>query len=132
MTGSEARAFLEEVFDAVSAPSATPEVIQRYFTDDYVQIVNTTFLHRTEFETHLATLRSDFRSFSFDFTTVIAEGNRIADAHLTTATRKNGRQMKIEFIGVYTLRDGRIAKYEALSCLIEGAEEERDYGSRIR
>lgn len=132
MTGNEPKAFLEEVFHAVCNPDASPEVTGRYFTDDFVHIVDDTVLDRAEFEAHLATVKADFTNMSFDFTTVIAEGDRVADVHLFHATRKGGGRMTMKFIGVYTMRDGKIARFEELSRLMEGEEKDRDLGSRVR
>ena len=44
---------------------------------------------------------------------------------------KDGQRAKHKLIVVYTLRDGKIAKTEELSQLLEGGEEHRDLGSRI-
>ena len=132
MSENEARAFLEELYNAVCDPRADLEVTNRYFTDDFVQIVDDTIVDRAGFDAHLAALRADLATVSFEFTTVIAEGDRIADVHLFRATRKDGGQITMKFIGVYTLRDGKIARFEELSHLIEGAEEDRDLGSRTR
>ncbi len=131
MTGAEARAFLEEMYNAVCAPDADSNVIGRYFTDDFMQVVDGTEHNRAEFEAHLATLREDLANISFEFTTVIAEGDRLADVHIATAERKDGGRMKIKFIGVYTLRDGKICRFEEISQLLEGVEEDRDLGTRI-
>lgn len=130
MNGREARRFLEEMYSAVCAPSAGREVTDRYFTDDYVQIVDGEALDREAFDAHLATLRADLVSISFEFTTVIAEGNRVADVHFATTTRKDGSETTMKFIGVYTFREGRISRFEEISYLVDGSRDDLDLGQR--
>ena len=131
MNGNQAGAFQEEMFYAVRDPGADSAVVDLYFTDDFVHVVDETVFQRAEFDRHIATLKLEFKDMSFDFNKVIDEGDRLADVHLFHATSKDGERVTMKFIGVYTLRDGKIARFEELSRLMEGAEGERNLGSHV-
>ena len=81
MTNEQAKAFLEEVFRAVMGPEGDLGAIDRYFTKDYVQDTNGRLLSRKDFENHLATLKASLASIRVEYTSVLVEGNRIADVH---------------------------------------------------
>ncbi|GAB5468016.1 MAG: hypothetical protein Kilf2KO_10460 [Rhodospirillales bacterium] len=132
MTGAEAKAFLEEVFTAVLAPDADATVTNRYFTEDFEQIVDGGRLNRAQFDAHLETLRREVASFAIDFTRVIAEGDEIAEVHYAKVRQKDGRVLTMKFIAFHSLRDGRIARVEEVSHLVQGAAQDVDLGSGIR
>ena len=121
MTGTEAKAFLEKVFNAVCDPNADPGVTDRYFTEDSMQIVDGTVFNRQQFDEHLVTLRDEIESISFEFITVIAEGDQIADVHYADGVQCDGSSMRMKFMGVYALRDGKIARFEEISYLVHSS-----------
>ncbi|MBM99434.1 MAG: hypothetical protein CMJ77_09935 [Planctomycetaceae bacterium] len=121
MNGIEAKAFLEEVFNAVCDPNADPGVTDRYFTEDSIQIVDGTEFNRQQFDAHLLSLRDEIESISFEFTTVIAEGDQIADVHFADVVQSDGAKMRMKFMGVYALRDGKIARFEEISYLLHSS-----------
>lgn len=83
MTGNEDKVFLQEMYNAVCDPDAESEVSKRFFTDDFVHVVDGAVFDCLEFDAQLATLWADLKTIAFDFNTVVAEGNCVADVHFS-------------------------------------------------
>ncbi|MEM7437706.1 MAG: nuclear transport factor 2 family protein [Myxococcota bacterium] len=130
MNGVEARAFLQELYDAVCEPNAARDVTDDYFTEDFVHVTNGAIFSRTEFDDHLSALRSDLKRCRFEFTTVLAEDDRLADVHLFHATWADGHETTTKFIGVYTLLGKKISRFEEVSFLLEGQASDQDIPTR--
>ncbi|WP_020413740.1 nuclear transport factor 2 family protein [Microbulbifer sp. VTAC004] len=124
MNSEQAEAFLDEMAKAVCDPNADSKVTDRYFTEDFVQEIDDTTIGRSQLDSRINLFRMEYSAVRFDYLSVIGEGDRIADVHLVRAKAKDGQQLTIKVISLYTLRDGRISRAESLSRLIEGNPED--------
>lgn len=120
MNGQEAKAFLDEMAKAVCDPNADSTVTNRYFTEDFVQVIDDATIGRAQLDSRIDLLRHEYVDVSFEYLSVIAEGDRLADVHLVRAKGKDGEQLTIKTISLYTLREGRIWRAESLTRLLEG------------
>ncbi len=120
MNGEQAEAFLDEMAKAVCDPTADSEVTDQYFTEDFEQVIDDTTIGRSQLDSRLDLFRKEYSAVQFDYLSVICEGDRIADVHLVRAKAKDGQQLTIKVISLYTLRDGRISRAESLTRLVEG------------
>ncbi|QUR66063.1 nuclear transport factor 2 family protein [Mycobacterium spongiae] len=125
MNSEKARAFLDEMAKAVCDPDADSTITDRYFTEDFEQIIDDTSIGRSQLDARIDLLRKDYTDVSFEYLSVIAEGDRIADVHLVRATAKDCQQLTIKTISLYTLRNGRIWRAESLTRLVEGSAADR-------
>ncbi len=130
MNEAEARAFLAEVFGAVFASDKGVAAIDRYFTEDYRQVVDGRTLDRRAFERHVALLRETVATVRFTFRDVVARGDRIAEIHAIDATKRDGTRLEAEVFAFHTLEAGRIARIEEVTRLVSGPPGDRDLGSR--
>ncbi|WP_444925239.1 nuclear transport factor 2 family protein [Microbulbifer sp. DLAB2-AF] len=119
MNSEQAEVFLDEMAKAVCDPNADSKVTDRYFTEDFVQVIDDTTIGRSQLDSRINLFRMEYSAVRFDYLSVIGEGDRIADAKA-----KDGQQLTIKVISLYTLRDGRISRAESLSRLIEGNPED--------
>ena len=131
MINNDAKTYIEQMFQALFASDATAADVSRYITDDFVQVADEHVRDRLAFDAHLEALRADVSDVSFEFTTVFAEGDQICDIHTARGTGKDGEPFALKLIATYTLRDGKVARIEEMSCLLNGAEEDRDLAYRL-
>lgn len=120
MNGKEAEAFLDEMAKAVCDPTADSKVTDQYFTEDFEQIIDDTTIGRSQLDSRLDLFRKEYSDVRFEYLSAVCEGDRIADVHLVHAKAKDGQQLTIKVISLYTLRDGRISRAETLTRLIDG------------
>ena len=120
MNSEKAEAFLDEMAKAVCDPNADSKVTDRYFTEDFVQVIDETTMGRSQLDSRIDLFRKEYSAVRFDYLSVIGEGDRIADVHLVRAKTKDGQQLTIKVISLYTLRNGRISRAESLTRLVEG------------
>ena len=121
MNSEQAAAFLDEMAKTVCDPGADTQVTDRYFTEDFVQVIDDTTIGRPQLDARLELFRKEYSAVRFEYLSVIGEGERIADLHLVHAHPNDGPPITIKVISLYTLRDGRIARIESLTRLLEGA-----------
>ncbi|MCH9668956.1 MAG: nuclear transport factor 2 family protein [Actinomycetia bacterium] len=95
-------------------------ITNRYFTEDFVQVIDDATIGRAQLDSRIDLFRHEYADVNFEYLSVIAEGDRIADVHLVRAKGKDGDQLTIKTISLYTLREGRIWRAESLTRLLEG------------
>lgn len=99
------------------------ETIDRYFTPDYQQRTDGELTSRDGFAEHIRAVRSLAVSGTVKVRDVVREGNRIADRHEVTITKRDGNTSRIEvyLFGEFAA-DGRLRRVEEISRLLAGHE----------
>jgi ketosteroid isomerase-like protein len=130
LTKIEARALIEGALASLLDPGQPAEALARFFTPDYVQNVDGKQLDYKGFIDHARALKKTLRSGRATIRNLIVEGGTIADIHVVEATKTDGSRIRAQVIAFYAVKDGRIARVDELTHLLEGSREDRDLGSR--
>jgi hypothetical protein len=122
---TEAAAYIETLLADVcfgsegSHPLET--TIDRYFTPDYQQRTDGEVADRDGFAGHIRALRALAANGSVKVRAVIREGNRIADHHEVTVTRRDGTPSRVEvYLFGELADDGRLRRVDEVSRVIAG------------
>jgi hypothetical protein len=122
-------AFVETVLTEVcfGDERAHPAVatIDRYFTPDYQQRTDGELSDRDGFARHIRALRALAAQGSVRVRDVLFDGNRIADRHEVTVTRRDGTTSRIEvYLFGELAPDGRLRRVDEISRVIEGGQDD--------
>jgi hypothetical protein len=95
--------------------------IDRYFTPDYTQRTNGETIGRDGFAAHARALRALAAHGTITVGEVIVAGNRIADRHEVTITKRDGGTSRIEvyLFGEFA-SDGRLRRVDEISRVVAG------------
>jgi ketosteroid isomerase-like protein len=130
LSKEQARALIENALTSLLDPRQDAESLSRYFAPDYVQDVDGKRLDFSGFIDHARTLKKSLRSGRVTIENIIVDGMTIADVHVVDAEKTNGDTIRAKVIAFYTVRDGKIVRVDELTHLLQGADEDRDMGSR--
>lgn len=97
--------------------------IDRYFTPDYTQSTDGETIGRDGFAAHMRALRALAAHGTVRVGAVIRDGNRIADRHEVTITKRDGTTSRVEIylFGEFA-DDGRLRRVDEISRVIDGVE----------
>jgi SnoaL-like domain len=99
--------------------------IDRYFTPDYTQRTDGQLTGREEFAAHIATLRGLTACGTVKVSEAIRDGNRIADRHEVSVTKRDGTTSRIEvYLFGELAGDGRLRRVEEITRVIQGGEDD--------
>lgn len=129
MPSSETKQLIRKAFAALADFQNSAEDVARFFSDDYVQIVDGKQLDRRGFVEHVLALRSHLSSLEIVIERIVADDASAATVHLATATRRTGETSTIKVVAFYEIRDGKIVLIDELSRVVHGSEEDHELGS---
>jgi len=130
LSKDEARALIEGAIESLLDPRREVGDLTRYFTSDYVQEVDGKRLDYAGFIDHARVLKTHLRRGRATIKTLIVDGDTIADIHVIDAEKVDGNSVRTKVIAFFTVREGKIARVDELTHLLQGADEDRDIGSR--
>jgi SnoaL-like domain len=95
--------------------------VDRYFSPDYQQRTDGQLIGRDGFVKHIRALRALAAAGRVEVLDVVQEGNRIADRHEVTVTKRDGTTSRVEvyLFGEFA-SDGRLRRVEEISRVIDG------------
>jgi predicted SnoaL-like aldol condensation-catalyzing enzyme len=98
-------------------------VVDRYFTPDYTQRTDGALSGRDDFVAHVRALRALAARGSVKVSEAVREGDRVADRHEVTVTRRDGTTSQIEvYLFGELARDGRLRRVDEITRVIAGDE----------
>lgn len=106
------------------------DVVKKYFSEDYVQVVNGKKIDFNEFVTHLEVLKDATKSISITIKSIAEGDGCVHTQHIAQAVKKNGSKSEFEVFANFQLENGKILRCEELTRMISGDVSDDDLGSR--
>jgi len=105
-------------------------VLDRHFSPGYRQRTNGHWDDREAFAQHARKLRDVVASARIEVLDELRDGQHYADRHRVHVTKRNGTQVVQEvYLFAELDAEGRFARIEETTLMLEGAESDRDIGS---
>ncbi len=125
------KTIIKNIFKEIFEPAVySVTAVQKYIDPAYVQEVDGKILYFKEFCQHVEVQKSHIATISFDFRTMISEGDIVFSNHIVSATTADGRSGQVRVIAEFRLKDGKLISCNELTHMISGDEKDRDLGSR--
>jgi hypothetical protein len=104
--------------------------IDRYFAPDYQQRTDGELVGRDGFASHIRALRAV--TVSVSVLDVVREGNRIADRHEVTVTKRDGTTSRLEvYLFGELAEDGRLRRVDEITRVLDGNQADAEL-ARVR
>lgn len=126
----ELKELIENVFKVVTDMKAVNEDYAQYISKDYVQCVDGEILKYNGFIDHMKALKKSVKSLTIVFHDVITEGNKVVTRHTAYAVKKNNKEVEVQVIAIFEVKDGKIISCNELTHMRKGETADRDLGSR--
>lgn len=106
------------------------DVLDRHFSPDYRQRTNGHWDDREAFVQHARKLREVVALARIEVLDELRDGSRYADRHRVHVTKRDGTQVVQEvYLFAELDANGRFARIEETTLMLEGAEADREIGS---
>ena len=124
--------FIKELFRDVIANKYYDEtLINRYFSEDYVQIVDNQDLDFAAFKKHIQKLKEKVVSVEVVFFNIISNEKTVFTKHLVKSTLVSGDIVKHKVFAEFQITDGKVTQCDELTLLIAGNKNERNLGALV-
>lgn len=128
MQTTDIHSALDDILNQQQIP--LEDVLDRHFSIDYRQRTNGTWDDRAAFAHHAKKLRAVVASARIEVLDELRDGKRYADRHRVYLTKRDGSTVVQEvYLFAEMNADGRFARIEETTLMLEGADADRDMGS---
>lgn len=127
---SALKKIIEDAFKVSTNLKAADADYALHRSKDYVQYVDGKCLNYDEYVAHRQAIKKTVKSVQIVFHDMIFEGNKVVTRHTAHAIKNDGKEIEIQVIAIFEIRDGKIISLHELSHMTKGEKADRDLGSR--
>jgi len=121
---------IENNFKVSTNLEATEADFALYHSKDYIQHVDGKVLNYEQYVTHRKALQKTVKSVKIVFHDMIVQGNKVVTRHTAYAVKKDDKEIELQVIAIFEIKDGKIISCHELTHLAKGERADRDLGSR--
>ncbi|MEX6226024.1 nuclear transport factor 2 family protein [Providencia hangzhouensis] len=104
-------------------------VAQKYFSDEYIQIVDGKKINFNEFIAHLQALKQATQSITITIKSIAEGENCVHTQHLAKAIKKDGSVSEFEVFACFQIANNKIIRCDQQQ-MLKSAGADQDLGSR--
>ncbi|WP_010255282.1 hypothetical protein [Myroides injenensis] len=105
------------------------QMINKYFSPDYEQIVDDKYLKIEEFITHIKKLKEVVETAEVSIINFATQDNSIFTKHIVKTVLKDGSKHTHKVFAEFIINDNKIIRCEELTLMIAGSEVAKRLGS---
>lgn len=122
--------FIQQVFkEVLENPVFNELLIEKYFSKQYIQLVDHAQLNYEEFVLHIKKLKEKVAEQEIEIFSHAENGNIIFTNHIARSTLKDGSKVSHKVLAEFTIQNHKIIRCDELTLLIEGDETAKNLGS---
>lgn len=106
-------------------------MINKYFSENYIQIVDNVELDFDTFKKHIKKLKDKIQQVDIAFLNVVENDHSIFTKHQVTSILNTGEVVKHKVFAEFLIKDDKVFKCEELTLQIEGSPNESNLGSAV-
>lgn len=122
--------FIQQVFkEVLENPVFDESLIEKYFSKEYIQLVDHSQLNYDQFVLHIKKLKEKVAEQKLEIVSYAENGNIIFTNHIAKSTLKDGSEVVHKVLAEFTIHNYQIIRCDELTLLIEGDETAKNLGS---
>lgn len=123
---------IQQVFSNIlENPVFDLSLIEKYFSKDYIQLVDHHQLNYEEFILHIKKLKEKVVEQKIHIINYAENGNIIFTHHTAKSVLKDGSVVKHKVLAEFTIQQGKVIQCDELTLLLEGNPTEENLGSEL-
>ncbi|MGE8555419.1 MAG: hypothetical protein ACN6OB_15980 [Chryseobacterium jejuense] len=123
---------IQQVFSNIlENPVFDLSLIEKYFSKDYIQLVDHHQLNYDGFILHIKKLKEKVAEQKIDILNYAENENTIFTHHTAKSILKDGSIVRHKVLAEFTIQEGKIIRCDELTLLLEGNHTEKDLGSEV-
>lgn len=124
--------FIQQVFrEVLENPVFDQALIERYFSKNYIQLVDRQQLNYDQFVLHIRKLKEKVAEQKIEIIHHAENGNIIFTHHIAKSVLKDGSTVRHKVLAEFTIQDGKIIQCDELTLMLEGSLAEKNLGSEV-
>lgn len=124
--------FIKALFrDVIENKNYDETLIDKYFSEDYVQIVDNQTLDFAAFKKHIQKLKNKIQQVNVQFSTIASNETSVFTKHYVKSILKNGEIAKHKVFAEFQIENGKVIQCDELTLQIEGNKSESNLGSVV-
>ncbi|MEZ0453693.1 hypothetical protein ABTW24_19035 [Sphingobacterium thalpophilum] len=124
--------FIRTLFrDVIENQNYDETLINKYFSPNYIQIVDNEQLDFEGFKKHIKKLKDKIQRVDVQFSNIAENENSIFTKHYVRSILKTGDVIKHKVFAEFQIQDGKVYRCEELTLQIEGNPNESNLGSIV-
>lgn len=117
--------------DVIENKNYDESLINKYFSEDYIQIVDNVTLDFNSFKKHIQKLKEKADQQNVVFENIASNETSVFTKHFVTSVLKNGEIVKHKVFAEFTIKNNKVIYCDELTTLLEGSASEKKLGSEI-
>ncbi|MDM1296879.1 MULTISPECIES: hypothetical protein [unclassified Sphingobacterium] len=124
--------FIKALFkDVIENKNYDETLINKYFSENYIQIVDNVELDFETFKKHIKKLKDKIQQVDIAFLNLAENDHSIFTKHQVTSILNTGEVVKHKVFAEFLIKDGKVFKCEEMTLQIEGSPNESNLGSAV-
>lgn len=124
--------FIKALFrDVIENKNYDEKLINKYFSEDYVQIVDDQTLDFDTFKKHIRKLKDKIQQVDVRFSSIVSNETSVFTKHYVNSILKNGETVKHKVFAEFQVKNGKVIQCDELTSLIAGNKNESNLGSTV-
>ncbi|MFC6101324.1 hypothetical protein [Olivibacter domesticus] len=124
--------FIKGLFrDTIENKNYDEKLIDKYFSEDYVQMVDDQTLDFDTFKKHIRKLKDKLQQVDVQFSNIASNETSVFTKHYVNSILKNGESVKHKVFAEFQIKNGKVIQCDELTLLIEGDKSESNLGSTL-
>lgn len=122
--------FIKALFrDTIENKNYDEKLIDKYFSEDYVQMVDDQTLDFDTFKKHIRKLKDKLQQADVQFSNIASNETSVFTKHYVNSILKNGETVKHKVFAEFQIKNGKVIQCDEMTLLIEGNKSESNLGS---
>lgn len=117
--------------DVIENKNYDESLIDKYFSEDYVQTVDQVTLDFNSFKKHIQKLKEKVDQQNVIFENMASNETSVFTKHHVTSILKNGEIVKHKVFAEFIIENNKVINCDELTILLEGSIIEKKLGSEI-
>jgi len=121
---------IKQMFEKlIESPDFEEKDISKYFSGNYIQLVDNRELRYPDFVRHVMKLKEKISSAKVEFINIAQNEHSVFTKHIVRSTLKDGTQTTHKVFAEFIVIDEKIIACDELTLMLEGPEKEKNLGS---
>lgn len=124
--------FIKALFrDVIENKDYDETLVNKYFSKNYIQIVDNVELDFDTFKKHIKKLKDKIQQVDVEFLNIAENNHSIFTKHYVRSFLKTGEVVEHKVFAEFLIKDGKVFKCEELTLQIKGNPKEGNLGSTV-
>ncbi len=117
--------------DLIENPNFDETLVDKYVSEDYVQMVDGKTFYYPEFKSHLKVIKEAATPGKVQFLHIVSDKNKVATVHHVHEVKKNGEPLITEVIALFQFdKNNKMVLCRELTHIVQGNEEDKELSSK--